>query len=195
VTQSVLETQLASRQTTLTTLTNDVSTAVTANDLTARHASILGARLGTDVVVIDALAMKVPTDTTCDQLISDNQMMYGIRVYEVMQPQVLLTIRADTETATETSLRAQFPTLTAEVAKLTGKVHTTAARLLRLLELEVYLATQQSTGVAGTVIYTTPADFPSNEGIFVLAGLHLSAGHIDLAAAQYALTALEKLLA
>jgi hypothetical protein len=151
--------------------------------------------LGTDVVVIDALAKKVPTDTTCDQLISDNQMMFGIRVYEVMQPQVLLTIRADTETATEASLRAQFPTLTAEVAKLTGKVHTTAARLLRLIELEVYLATQQSTGVAGTVIYTTPADFPSNDGVFVLAGLHLSAGHIDLAAAQYELTVLEKLLA
>jgi hypothetical protein len=195
VVQSVLETQLANRAATLTTLTSDVATAVTDMDITTGHAATLNARLSTDTAVIGALVTKVPTDTTCAELIADNHEMYSVRIYEVMQPQTLLVIKADTETATEASLVAQYPTLKTEIAALpNGKTKNQATRLFKLLKLEVNLATIQSSGQAYQVINTTASKWPSNHGIFVRASVHLVAGHYDLVAAANALTALNKLL-
>jgi hypothetical protein len=196
VTQSSLETELANRQALLTTLVGDVATALNDKDITATHVATLDARLSTDTTLIGALIVKVPTDTTCAQLIADSQVMYALHVYYVMEPQVLLTIQADTETATEATLSAQFPTLKAEIAKLPyGKRRNEANKLFKLIKLEVFLASNQSVGIATEVLATRPSGWPSNKGVFVSASVHLAAGQIDLAAAQNALTALEELLA
>jgi hypothetical protein len=196
VTQSGLETELANRQAQLSTLVGDVATALNNKDITAAHAATLGARLSTDTTLIGALIVKVPTDTTCADLVADSQVMYALHIYYVMEPQVLLTIQADTETATEASLGAQFPTLKSEIGKLPdGKKRNEANKLFKLIKLEVSLASNQSTGVATEVLATRANRWPSNKGVFVSASVHLAAGQIDLAAAQNALTALEELLA
>jgi hypothetical protein len=196
VSQSSLETELATRQAFLTTLVGDVGTALNDNDLAVAHAATLGARLSTDTTLIGALAAKVPTDTTCAELIRDSRAMYALHVYDVMEPQVLLTIEADTETATETSLAAQFPALKAEIANLPfGKKRSETNKLFKLIKVEVFTASKQSGGIAARVLATKASGWPSNKGVFVSASAHLTAGQIDLAAAQNTLTALNELLA
>ena len=182
--QQQLEQQLANRQSQLARLSADVSGA---KSLTSAHAAVLNARLATETASIDALATKVPTDTTGAELAADRAaMLRDNRVYAVMTPEVIQTIEADSIGEQVSLLEGESASLQSSVSSLSGKpgYHRALAHFTAFSSL-VKAAADNSSDVAGQVLAQTPQGFPGNTGVFVRANRLLLAADVAVAHANY----------
>jgi hypothetical protein len=181
--QKYLEKQLADRQHRLSLLGEQVSSA---RHLTVSDRSILQSDLATETAGIDALATKVPKDTTIAELTADGESMYDLRVYVVMSPQVYLTITADNESFAEETLAASQPKLAALIRyeQMKGK----DVRGARIADADfvkqVADAEHDTAGVAAAVLRTGPRGWPANRTIFTNATSSLHQGNVALVSAR-----------
>jgi hypothetical protein len=184
--QQLLEQQLASRSSQLTRLTADV-TAAAKTTLTPAHATTLNANITSANTNIQALIVKVPTDTTEAQLKVDRaSMLKQNRVFAVLTPQVFQTIEADAIANEVTTLQGEEAGLLSSVNSLVGQNgynnafnhYTAFVRLVNDASLD-------SSDVATTVLAQVPADYPGDTHVFVHANKELLNADIDLAHANY----------
>lgn len=182
--QRQLEQQLANRQSQLGRLTADVAHSKT---LTSAHAATLNARLSAESASIDALASKVPGDSTPAQLATDRAaMLRDNRVYAVMTPQVIQTIEADAIAAQVSVLQGEQSSLQGSVASLQGQPgYRRALDRYDAFVHRVGVAASDTAAVAGQVLAQTPQGFPGNTGVFIHANRQLLAANLSLAYADY----------
>lgn len=165
--QKWVESQLAARQQRLSSLTSEVSKAT---HLTTSDRATLTSDLSSETSGIDALATKVPKDTTWAQLLGDaKSMVVDYRVYVVMTPQVNLTIGADSASFVEQRLQAAEPKLEAAIAaeKAKGKNVVAAEKAYAGLVVQVRDAERDTKGVSTAVLAQKPAGYPRNESVFL----------------------------
>ncbi|MGP8163121.1 MAG: hypothetical protein ACLQAN_04990 [Acidimicrobiales bacterium] len=189
--QAKLEAELAARQTQLSTLTTDVSSSKT---LTASDAAALSSSLSTETSNIGALVTKVPTDTTVAELRVDAQAMFrDNRVFDVMTPQVHLTIAADSVNANAGTILADGLTITAALAARTSdKGYARVEALFTSLTAKATDAQSALTSVSSDVLAQTPAGWPGNAHVFVQAKVEILRARIDLAYARAELRLVER---
>lgn len=182
--QKLLEQQLTSRASQLVHLGTVVTASAT---LTAPHVLSLKANIATATTNIDALIVKVPTDTTEAQLKLDRtSMLAQNRVFAVLTPQVYLTIEADSVTAQVTVFEANESSLQADVTALIGLPgYKTARDHYTAFVKSVNSAAAEAGNVATTVLAQTPSDYPHDTHIFVSANHQLLNADIALAHASY----------
>jgi hypothetical protein len=179
-----VEHALALRQDRLALLTKEATVAKT---LSSSDRSKLEMRLGAETSGIDALAVKVPTDTTWLELGTDaKNMVVDYRVFVVMSSQVHLTIATDTETAVEKGMQSLEPSLAAAIAHAQTEGKNVGAAKIAYAGLVNQLSNAQraSSGVAVAVLATSPAGFPVNETVFVNARSSLVQGQTALVTAR-----------
>jgi hypothetical protein len=182
--KAFVEHQLALRQQRLANLTNEVAKAA---DLTSSDRATLTSDLSSETAGINALAAKVPNDTTWAELKADaKSMVVDYRVFVVMSPQVHLTIAADTESAIEQKLQAAEPKIEALIRyeQSKGKDVHGAQVAYDALVVEVAGAEHDTAGVSAAVLATSPSGYPANMTIFLNAHSNLLQGRAALAAAR-----------
>jgi hypothetical protein len=168
-----VEKQLADRQQRLSDLTSEVSKA---SHLTSSDRATLSSDLSSETAGINALAAKVPNDTTWAELRADaKSMLDGYRVFVVMSPQVHETIAADTAAAIEQKLQAAEPQIEALIKyeQSQGKNVGAAQTAYDALVAEVDQAASDTNGVAAVVLAQTPAGYPGNKTVFTNARSNL----------------------
>lgn len=182
--QKLLEAQLSARVAQLDRLSADVSGATT---LTAAHSATLDTSIAAAQSSIDALAAKVPTDTTKAELRTDRRtMIRENRVFAVLTPQVFETIGADAVAAQVTALRNEEPGLLAAVNALVGEHgYANALRHYTQFVTLVNRASLKSTNIANRVLAQSPANYPHDVHAFVGANHGLLAANIAIAHADY----------
>lgn len=165
--KTFVEHQLAWRQHRLTNLTAEVRKA---SDLTYSDRATLRSDLSGETAGINALAAKVPNDTTWAELQADAKaMIVDYRVFVVMSPQVHLTITADTASTVEGKLAAAEPQIEAliQYEQSQGKKVGAAQTAYDSLVVQVSNAQNDTNGVSAAVLATSPAGYPGNKTIFV----------------------------
>lgn len=182
--QKDLEAQLTIRVSQLARLSTDVTGAKT---LTTVHAAALTTNINTATANINALVVRVPTDTTNAQVNADRAaMIRQNRVFAVLTPQVFLTIEADAIGAEVTSLQTEEPGLLSAVNGLVGEHgYTNAFNHYTLFLKQVNQASINSTNIATRVLAQVPQNFPRDTDVFVHANKELLASDIALAHANY----------
>jgi hypothetical protein len=171
--QKALEDQLTDRQQRLGNLTKEVSAA---KHLTTSDRATLVSDLGTDTTGIDALAAKVPNDTTIAELATDYKAMVDdYRVYLVMTPKVQLTITADATSSLEHAMQAAEPKIEALIRYEHSKGrHVRGAQIAyEGMVHQVSNAEHDTTGVAARVLATEPSGWPGNRTVFTNASSSL----------------------
>jgi hypothetical protein len=164
--KTYVEKQLALRQQRLSSLTSEVSKA---SDLTSSDKATLTTDLANETTGIDALAAKVPADTTWAELLADaKSMVQQYRVFVVMSPQVHETIAADTATAICAKLQAAEPQIEALInyEQSQGKNVTAAQTAYEGLVAQVSAAQSDVSGISAAVLGTSPSGYPGNASIF-----------------------------
>lgn len=182
--QHKLEGQLAIRVSELNRLNTDITGA---KSLSGAHAAALTADATAALTNINALVVKVPTDTKYSQLrVDSNSMVKQNRVFAVLTPQVFLTIQADNIAATVATLQGSEQGLLSAVNGLVGQHGYTNAmnRYTDFVKL-VNRANLDAANVATRVLAQTPADFPGDTKMFVNANKALLNANIELAHANY----------
>jgi len=182
--RALLEQQLASRAAQLTRLSADVTGA--------------SATLGTDAATllkniasanssIQALVVKVPTDTTSAQLKADRTAMLAqSRVFAVLTPQVFLTIEAHTIAAQVVTFQANESALQGSVNALKGQHgFDNAVNHLTAFVRAVNIANENAANVTIAVLAQTPADYPGDTHVFTTANSELLRADLSLAHASY----------
>jgi hypothetical protein len=179
-----LESQLASRVTSLGHLASDIAGATS---LTPEHANILSARITTEQASINALVVKVPSDTTRAQLNADRAAMYkDNRVYAVMTPQVFETISADAALAQLAILAKNEPALAAEVSSIVGQPgYQTAVNHDNNYMTRVGRETTTLSTLVTSILAQQPAGYPNNQHFFVRANHMILNANVQIAYANY----------
>lgn len=170
--QKMLEEQLADRQHRLAGLSVEVSAS---RHLTDAHGATLESDLSAETSGINALAAKVPNDTTIAELTVDHETMIDYRVYVVMSPQVELTIAADTASGVEQAFEASESHIEALIRyeQSQGKdVHGAQIAFLDMVR-QVANAEHDTTGVSDSVLAAKPSGWPANRTIFTNAASSL----------------------
>ena len=182
--QQKLEAQLAVRVTGLAHLAADVSGATS---LTPAHAALLSARIATEQANINALVIKVPTDTTNAQLNSDRAAMYqDNRVFAVMTPQVFETINADSAAAQLATLQKNEATLATEVSSLTGQPgYQNAVNHLNNYMTRIGRESTTLSNLVISVLAQQPSGYPGNQHFFVRANHEILQADVAIAYANY----------
>lgn len=189
-----VEGQLTLRQDRLSHLTTEVGKAA---DLTSSDRSALTSDLSSETSGIDALAAKVPHDTTWAQLRADAKaMVVDYRVFAVMSPQTHLTIAADTASTIEQKLQAAEPQIEAAIqaAAAKGKDVTAAQTAYEGLVVQVSNAESDTNGVSAVVLAQTPAGYPGNASVFLNARSNLEQARTALRTARNDLHVIAKVL-
>lgn len=179
-----VEGQLTIRQQRLSNLTAEVSHAA---DLTSSDRATLTSDLSSETSGIDALAAKVPNDTTWAQLRADARaMVVDYRVFVVMSPQAHLTIAADTASTIEQKLQAAEPKIEAAIqaAAAKGKDVRAAQTAYEGLVVQVGNAEADTNGVSAAVLAQTPAGYPGNASVFLNAHSNLEQARTALRTAR-----------
>lgn len=182
--QALLEQQLASRSTQLTRLGADV-TAATAT--LGTNAATLTKNIAAANTSIQALIVKVPTDTTYAQLNADRKAMLAqSRVFAVLTPQVFLTIEAGAIAAQVSTFQANESALQGSVNALKGQPgYNNAANHFTAFVREVNVANGNAATVTTAVLAQTPADYPGDTHVFTTANRELLRADLSLAHASY----------
>jgi hypothetical protein len=182
--QQRVERDLASRLTELGSLTGDVQAAA---DLTTSDRSALSANVSSATSGIQALAQKVPTDTTCAALWPDaRSMVQTYRVFTVVAPQTHLVIAADTASSVESRAAGLDPTIQSAIsqANLAGKDVTGAQSAFTDLAAQIAQARSLTGGVSATALAQTPAGYPASSAVFAASRDSLKASYGDLETAR-----------
>jgi hypothetical protein len=182
--QQQLEQQLANRVSQLARLSADVTGATA---LKAAHVVTLNTNISTASSNINALVIKMPTDTTEAQLAVDRAaMLRQNRVFAVLTPQVFQTIEADAFSAQVVTQQANEASLQSSVNSILGQHgYTNAFNHYVSFVKAVNNASVDSNDVATEVLAQTPADYPGDTHVFVRANRELLAAGIALAHASY----------
>lgn len=182
--KAFVEHQLALREQRLSNLTSEVASAA---HLTPADRATLTSDLAAETSGINALAAKVPNDTTWAQLKSDaTSMVVDYRVFVVMSPQVHLTIAADTESAVEQKAQAAEPKIQALInyEQSQGKDVHGAQVAFDAFVVEIAAAEHDTAGVSAAVLATGPHGYPANRTIFLNARSNLQQGRAALVTAR-----------
>lgn len=181
--QTLLEQQLASRAAQLTRLSADV----TAATLSSTQVATLTASIKAANSSIQALIVKVPTDTTQAQLKVDRTTMLAQnRVFAVLTPQVFLTIEADAIVARVVTFQANESALQGSVNVLVGQHgYNNALNHYVAFVKAVNVANAAAVNVTTAVLAQTPADYPGDTHVFVNANSKLLKADLSLAHASY----------
>jgi hypothetical protein len=183
--QQQLESQLALRVTGLGRLAADVTGAATI--LTPTHATLLSTRIAAEQADINALVVKVPTDTTFAQLNADRTSMYkDNRVFAVMTPQVFETINADSALAQLATLQKNEASLATEVSSLTGQPgYENAVDHLNNYLTRVGHETTTLSNLEVTILAQQPSGYPGNQHFFAHANRTILQAEVQIAYANY----------
>jgi hypothetical protein len=184
VAKKFVEKGLSDRQQRLSNLTSEVTKAA---HLTSADKATLSSDLSAETAGIDALAAKVPNDTTWAELQADaKSMVVDYRVFVVMSPQVHETIAADTATAIEQKLQAAEPQIEALIKyeQSQGKNVGAAQTAYEGLVVEVSQAAGDTNGVSSVVLAQTPAGYPANASVFTNARSNLEQARTALHTAR-----------
>jgi hypothetical protein len=183
--QQQLEAQLAARVTGLAHLASDVTGAATT--LTSAHATLLSSRIATEQANINALVIKVPTDTTAAQLKTDRAAMYqDNRVFAVMTPQVFETINIDSAMSQLATLQKNEATLATEVSSLTGQPgYQNAVNHLNNYMTRIGRESTTLSNLVISVLAQQPSGYPGNQHFFVRANHEILQADVAIAYANY----------
>src|SRR5450432_4756210 len=175
---------IARRLSSLSVAINDVtnSTAISAGDKTT-----LLATLNNDVTGLTALGVTIASDTTAQQALTDSKTIYtGFRVYALALPQVHFAAAADTITVTV------LPKLTDAQSKLaallagadSGKNTPAVQALMTDLGNQITAITSETSGLSGTVLAYTPAQYDANHALLSPARGSLAISRNDIKTAR-----------
>jgi hypothetical protein len=135
---------------------------------------------------IQTLQSQVQQVTTCVGLRAvARSMVFDYRVYLVMTPQTHLTIVMDDETSIEGVLAGLEPKIATAIqnAQASGKDVSAAQAALADLESQVSTAQGETGGQAAQLLAQTPAGFPGNWQVFLVARTNATNARTDLRAA------------
>lgn len=151
------------------------------------RSTLLGDLTQTELPGIEALASKVPGDTTCAELRQDaHSMVFDYRVYLVMTPQADLVVATDTATAIATTMSGLEPVIATRIsaAAAKGKDVSGADAALSDYTAKVGAVQQLLAGQAATLLALTPAGYPGNAPALHQARANLQTARADLRAAR-----------
>ena len=183
--QQKVETDLANRVTRLNALLAQVQSPgshLSSSDQAALVSDISGVELPG----IQALQPEVQQATTCAELWKyAHEMVYDYRVYVVMTPQTHETITADDETYVDGQITSLEPTVEQAIAwaKAHGRDVSGADEAFTDLQNQCNAASTAISGTSATLLAQTPAGYPGNASVFVVAHTQETAARNDLKAA------------
>lgn len=175
--------QLQLRQTQLTNLTNDVTSAKT---LTPADQASLEQKLTEATTSIDGLVQSVPNDDRAQLRAAERTMIRDNRVFLVLTPQVYEVIESDTVASQAGALEAQEPALEQAVAATSGKVgYKNALDHYQAFVAAVGRAQAETSRVSEGLLDQTPEMYPRDRHVFVRANRQILAASDALARASY----------
>ena len=186
--KKIVEVELQFRQAQLAKLTGEVNGSIT---ISPSDRAALQVDLAAETSGIDALAAKVPGDTTLAELKADaKSMVDGYRVFVVMSPKTHCTLASDTETYVAQKIQGLEPDLQAAINAAAGRgIDVAPAQAAyEALVSEVVAAQSAVSGVSAGCLATTPSGWPGNGSVFKAARVSLTAGRADLVSARADIT-------
>ena len=174
-----------------TALRRVLASAAASKTIVPADQSVLTALLTQALAGMNALAVKVPTDTTVAEVAADQtDMVRSYRVLALQVPAGDMVLAADLAAAIEADLTARLPALQALVANQVSPVPASIKTAFTDFQRELTAAQSATGGVSSSLLALLPGSYPGNQSVLASARSDLANVRRDLGLAVTDLNAI-----